>query len=140
MRIKIIVISFMILSFACHAEDGSWSHGIKKSAEKVLGSSKKAAGIGLDKTTNFINKTAQATKEGFKAFAKSYDENKSKETDVTVRKAFPPPYLSIQGYKFCLAIKRSPSKEIFCLPINRPMLCKEQIFKQLNSLNSPKAC
>ena len=147
MRTIILALSLYNLSMACLAADsnksidGTWYDSAKTSASKALSNTKEAAKIGIDKTTKFINKTGQATKQGYKAFKKSFSYDKSGSTNTeNSNKALPPAYLSVRGFKFCLAIKEMGSYQNYCLPKYRPAMCEKSYFEKLKKLNSPAPC
>lgn len=147
MKIKNTCILLVVLSIAAHAEPSNkekindWYQSAKAKTEKVLESGKQSAGKGLETTTEFLNKTSAATKEGFKAFTTSFKKNSAKEAEIKRKNiAQKSPYLNINGYQACVSIKDSDKKENVCLPKERPLLCKEAIFSQLKTIKSPKSC
>ena len=96
MRKNGLLILGVVFSMTCHADidknvkDDSWYDSTKKNAGKLLESSKKAAEVGLDKTTVFLNKTGKATKEGLNAFTKSFKNdsvNNAKDTERSTPEA-----------------------------------------------------
>ena len=138
--ILILLIGFNIICQAdniTNSKDSSWYNSAKKNAGEIYDKTKEAASVGIDKTTNFINKTGQATKQGYNAFKKSFADEKAIKNN---NRALPPMYLSVKGYEFCVAIKELGSSQIYCLPKYRSKLCLKNIFEKLQSLNSPKPC
>jgi hypothetical protein len=119
-------------------KDSSWFDSTKEGALKAFDATKKVTEKGIDKTGKFLNKTGKATKDGFKAFKQSFDdENTSKSIE---KKVTLPPYLSVDGYQACVSIKKSGSLNTMCLSKYRPALCKGSVFEQLQQLNSPEPC
>ena len=147
MRKIILVVLLSNLTVVCHADesvkssDTSWYNSAKSSASKAFNNTKEAAGIGLDKTTTFINKTGQATKQGYNAFKKSFNNDKAKsDTIKSSNKALPPAYLRVKGFKSCLAIKDMGTYQVYCLPKYRAVPCEKSIFEKLIELKSPDIC
>jgi len=147
MRKIIFIVLLSNLAMVCQASDkvnqpdNSWYDSAKKNAETMLDKTKKAASEGLDKTTIFINKTGQATKQGFKAFKKSFANDKPSPAKTAANnQAFPPAYLNVEGFKLCLSIKDVDTAQMYCLSKYRPAPCDKSIFEKLNKLKSPAPC